>query len=179
MHRFEFSYLPAATAALVVCALAVLVPPHAAGQSFALPADGAPAPMPTVVTPSYYGSTARAQREGNGHFYFDTEVNGVGLRMLFDTGASAIALRSEDAGRVGVDVGGLHYTRTVQTANGTADVAPVMLASLTVGGITRHNVVALVGRPGSLTSNLLGQTFLARLAGYRLEGNELVLQGDK
>ena len=65
----------------------------------------------------------------------------------------------------------------VKTANGIADVAPVMLESLTIGDITQRRIPAFVGRRGALTSNLLGQSFLARLSGFNVERNHLVLRG--
>ena len=50
------------------------------------------------------------------------------------------------------------------------------LATLRVGDIVRRNVQAIVLRPGKLSVNLLGQSFMSRLKGYRFEDGELVLQ---
>ena len=63
------------------------------------------------------------------------------------------------------------------TANGSASVAPVVLESMTVGGITVHGVEALVPKPGALDVNLIGQTFMTKLAGYNVEGDRLILRG--
>jgi clan AA aspartic protease (TIGR02281 family) len=120
---------------------------------------------------------AVANREQDGHFYFDTVADGVHVRMMFDTGASLVSLRSEDAARTGIDVSRLNYSKVAHTANGIAEVAPVTIASLTIGNITLRNVGALVAKPGRLNFNLLGQSFLARVAGYNVEGNQLVLRG--
>jgi aspartyl protease family protein len=38
-------------------------------------------------------------------------------------------------------------------------------------------VRALIARPGSLRENLLGQSFLERLASYTVENNKLVMRG--
>ena len=97
--------------------------------------------------------------------------------MVFDTGASEVSLRAEDAAKMGIAASGLAYSVTVNTANGKTEVAPVTIATLTVGNITRRNVAALVSKPGSLHVNLLGQSFLSRLAGFKLEGEQLILQG--
>jgi aspartyl protease family protein len=97
--------------------------------------------------------------------------------MLFDTGASVVALRAEDAGRFGVSVSNLNYSARVKTANGTADVAPIIIDTLTIGNITERRVVGYVAREGMLPRNLLGQSFLARLSGYNVENNQLVLKG--
>lgn len=136
-------------------------------------------PMPAVNYPGMpsRGDQASTRRERGGHYVFRTEVNGVALPMMFDTGATQVVLRAEDAARVGVDVSTLRYTGVANTANGRAEVAPAVIGTLVIGSITRRNVTALVARPGALNVNLLGQSFLSRLAGYRLEGEQLILQG--
>ena len=132
--------------------------------------------MPTVIHPDGRGEGAVGRRGANGHFFFDTVVNGTPLRMMFDTGASTVALRSEDAAKAGIDVANLRYNGSVGTANGRAEVASVLIPVFTVGGITRRNVAASVSRPGALTDNLLGMSFMSRLSGYKYDGETLVLQ---
>ena len=138
-------------------------------------------PMPTIVYPGAlsHGSQAKAQRGPGGRFVFDTTVNGVALPMLFDTGSTSIALCAADAAKVGINVDSLTYSATVHTANGTAQVAPMTIETLTIGSITRHNVPAIVAKSGLLNTSLLGQSFITRLAGYRLDGDQLVLQGSQ
>jgi aspartyl protease family protein len=138
------------------------------------------APMPVVITPGNlqaHGDEAVGRRGRNGTYMFDATMNGVPLEMMFDTGASLITLRADDAARVGIDMSSLSYSRLAKTANGTAQVALTMVDTLTVGDITRRHIPALVAKPGSLEVNLLGQSFLQRVAGYRMEGNQLILQG--
>jgi clan AA aspartic protease (TIGR02281 family) len=152
----------------------------------ASPAPAAPAP-PVVHTPS--ASMGRplpmpapdhqvsAQRAQNGHYYFDAAINGITIRTVFDTGASQVALRAEDAGRIGIAVNGLTYSIPVSTANGISYVAPVMLDTMQVGDIIVHNVVGMVSKPGTQTVTLLGQSFMSKLAGYRVEDGALILKG--
>ena len=135
-------------------------------------------PMPQVIYPDGSASHAMARRDARGTFVLQAEVNGSALPMLFDTGASFVCLRAEDAERVGIDVDALSYSGRVSTAHGQTEVAPVMIRVLTVGGITRHNVPAIVSKRGELADNLLGQSFMSRLAGYKLQGDRLILQGD-
>jgi aspartyl protease family protein len=71
----------------------------------------------------------------------------------------------------------LNYSAKVKTANGAADVAPITIDTVTVGNITLRAVQGFVAKQGMLQTNLLGQTFLARLAGYNVEKNVLVLRG--
>lgn len=119
---------------------------------------------------------AVAVRGGGGHFVFQGVTNGVTLRYLFDTGASTVVLRYEDAKRIGVNVDKLDYSVPVSTANGRTMAAAMTIDALTIGNITQRRVRALVGRPGALQENLLGMSFLGRLRGYAVEGNRLVLR---
>ena len=43
--------------------------------------------------------------------------------------------------------------------------------------LSARRVPALVTRPGTLATNLLGMTFLERLASYEVRGNRLILRG--
>jgi aspartyl protease family protein len=114
----------------------------------------------------------------HGHFYFDTEVNGANVHMVFDTGASNILLRAEDAAHAGINLSTLNYTAQTATANGHVAVAPVVIKVIKVGNITRTNVEAAVARPGVLGVTLLGQSFMATLAGFGTEGDKLILHGN-
>ncbi len=135
---------------------------------------GPPLPIPAQ------GRQAAARRAPDGQYYFDTSIGGGsgGVRMMFDTGASMVMLRAEDAARAGIMASGLDYSYAIRTANGTADAAMVTLDSLRVGEVTRWGVTALVSRPGKLPVSLLGQSFMSKLSGYRFERGELVLLGD-
>jgi aspartyl protease family protein len=145
--------------------------------------------MPAVQRPTDFSANGQsssmfvgpneavAERGDDGSFAFDAVVNGGHTRMVFDTGASIVVLRPEDAVRLGFNMNRLNYSAKVKTANGTSEVAPVIIDSLMIGNITLRNVVGCVARPGALHENLLGQAFLARLAGFNVEKNLLVLKG--
>lgn len=140
---------------------------------------GTPPRLPSVLTPSVPvgGEEASATRGRDGSFGFDTETNGVHMPMVFDTGASLVVLRAEDARRAGLRPETLTYSAKMRTANGVAEAAPVVIESLTVGAITVRHVPGMVARQGALDTNLLGQSFMARLAGYDVQGNRLILRG--
>ena len=55
-------------------------------------------------------------------------------------GESVVVLRAEDAERIGINMNRLIYSARVKTANGTADVAPIIIESMLVGNITLRNV---------------------------------------
>jgi aspartyl protease family protein len=98
--------------------------------------------------------------------------------MMFDTGASRVVLRAEDAARLGFLMNSLIFSVRTSTANGTTMVAPITIDTISVGSITLHDVPAAVAKPGSLHVNLLGQSFLTRLREYRVEGDRLISEGN-
>jgi aspartyl protease family protein len=118
-----------------------------------------------------------AARRMDGSFMVQGEVNGFETRFIFDTGASTVVLRAENAVALGFKPETLNYSVPVSTANGAALAAPVTIERLTVGTITERNVRALIARSGVLHANLLGMSFLERLGSYEVRGNRLILRG--
>lgn len=127
----------------------------------------------TVVTPD---GEVVAARKTDGSFLIQGQVNGHDTRFIFDTGASTVVLRAEQAKALGFKPETLDYTVPVSTANGGALAAPVTIESLSVGPITERNIRALIAREGVLHANLLGMTFLERLGSYEVRGNRLILR---
>jgi aspartyl protease family protein len=138
----------------------------------------APAGQGIAVDSREAGERAvRLRRQDGGHFVARATVNGVGLSMLVDTGASTVVLKPADAERAGIDTSSLSYGVPVSTANGTTYAAPVRLKSVAIGQIELHDVEALVAQPGNLKENLLGMSFLRRLRSYEFSGDFLTLRG--
>ena len=129
--------------------------------------------MPGMVTDGPAGEAIVGKRQ-NGHFVVDARVNGARAQFLFDTGASSMVIRAEDAGKLGIDFGTLNFAIPVSTANGAAMAAETMLDRVSVGKIVVKNVRALVAKPGALSENLLGMSFLEKLASYTVESNKLI-----
>lgn len=123
------------------------------------------------------GGEVSSSRDGSGHFVFGATVNGRPLRLMFDTGASSVVLKAEDAVTLGFRESDLNYSLNVRTANGVTQAAPVTLRTLQIGAIREENVRAVVARPGQLFENLLGMSFLERLSSYEVRGDQLVLRG--
>ncbi|MEQ1653085.1 MAG: TIGR02281 family clan AA aspartic protease [Hyphomicrobium sp.] len=127
------------------------------------------------------GSTPSAvsvliRRNAAGQFVAQGHINGIASQLLFDTGASVVMLKHSDAEQAGIDTTALTYTTPVQTANGTVYAAPARVRSIAVGLLKVEDVEALVAKPGSLNENLLGMSFLRRLASYGLDGEFLTLR---
>ncbi|MFF8800761.1 MULTISPECIES: TIGR02281 family clan AA aspartic protease [unclassified Methylobacterium] len=135
---------------------------------------GALRPGTAVVGP---GGEVTITRRSDGDFAVLAEVNGGReQRFVFDTGASSVVLTAESAAALGIRPPESAFTQRVSTANGTALTAPIRLDAITVGPITERNVDAMVSRPGVLTVNLLGQSFLTRLPSYEVRGDRLILR---
>ncbi|MGU3358752.1 TIGR02281 family clan AA aspartic protease [Methylobacterium sp. M6A4_1b] len=120
--------------------------------------------------------TVTITRRADGDFHVRAEVNGRPQGFQFDTGASSVVLTAESAASLGIRPAESEFSVRVSTANGVTVAAPAFLDSLRVGGIVERRVPALVSRPGALRENLLGMSFLDRLASFEVRGDQLVLR---
>jgi aspartyl protease family protein len=140
-----------------------------AGSTVAL--SSAPAP----VSSSASARNVVLTKASNGHFQVEARVDGRRLAFLVDTGASHIALRESEAGRLGIYPRPSEYTVRVNTANGVTKAALVQLRSVEVGDILVRDVSAIVHPDEGLSVNLLGMTFLSRVR-WTHERGKLVLE---
>lgn len=129
-----------------------------------------------VMTDQNGFKTAILYMGQNGHYQADATVNGVSIPMMVDTGATTIALRFEDAERLGLNPEGMDFAYTVMTANGPARTAYVTLPEIEVAGIKRTNVRAGIAERGKLGESLLGMNFLSSLSSFTIAGDEMKLQ---
>jgi aspartyl protease family protein len=127
-----------------------------------------------AVTSESSGEVTLRAGDG-GHFETSADVNGRSVDVLVDTGATLVALTYEDAERAGIYPRPSDFTHSVATANGVAKVAPIDIASVTIGNITVRNVRGAVCERGKLQRTLLGMTFLGKLH-VEMRKNELVLR---
>lgn len=113
----------------------------------------------------------------NGKFIVDTKIRGITVPMVFDTGASVVALTYEDSARIGIKTSPDSFTMRIETANGSIKGAEVMLPEIRVDSIIIRNVPAVVLPKGSMKSSLLGRTFWGRLSsGFSFNNGNLVLK---
>jgi aspartyl protease family protein len=141
-------------------------------QPDAQPAD-APAAIPATAV---YGTAVTLDGNGAGHFEANVRVNGATLRMLVDTGATAVALSAEDAERAAIHPFPGDFTVPIATANGTLMAARAEIADMSLGQIRMRDVTALVLPPGATRVSLLGMTFLRRLSSFQVTENRLILK---
>jgi aspartyl protease family protein len=108
-----------------------------------------------------------------GHVVLDAAVNGAPIRMLVDTGASLVTLTPEDARAAGINPASLAFSGRVNTANGTARMAPVTLREIRIGQLSLYDVPASVLE--HISVSLLGMSFLSRLQGYEMRDGKLTI----
>lgn len=110
----------------------------------------------------------------DGHYYVTMGIDGTPVRFVIDTGASDLVLSLQDAQRVGIDTRQLAYLGQADTANGTVSTAPVRLKTVSIEGVTAHDVRASVNG-GQMDGSLLGMSFLNRFHSMQFERGKLVL----
>lgn len=116
----------------------------------------------------------RVPRQPNGHFYVDATVNGQYVRFLVDTGASFVALSTEDASRVGVDFDKSRFEEVGSGASGPVHGQLLSLDHIEVQGKRVENVRGAVIE--GLDVSLLGQTYLERMGSIEIAGDEMVIR---
>jgi aspartyl protease family protein len=139
---------------------------------------GGPVAMTAMPAPASSSPSARnvvLTKGRNGYFQVDARVDGRRLEFLVDTGASHIALRQSEAGRLGIYPRPGDFTVRVSTANGVTRAAPVQLRMVEVGDILVRDVPAIVHPDEGLSVNLLGMSFLSRVR-WTHERGKLVLE---
>lgn len=124
---------------------------------------------------SGYGRVEISAR-ANGHYETTAHINGRPIEVMVDTGASTVALTFEDANAAGIFPRPGDFTQKVNTANGIARVAPVMLESVSIADITVRDVRAVVAESGRLSTTLLGMSFLGKLGRAEMSRGVLRLQ---
>lgn len=111
-----------------------------------------------------------------GHFVTQASIEGRWVEMLVDTGASIVALTSEDAAAIGLRPSPGEFTGRLSTANGTVQVARTRIREIRVGGISVRDVEAVIMPAGRLGVSLLGMSFLRQLRAFEVESGRLTLR---
>ena len=160
------SYLPDPAAAPVARA-------RAPSPAAAAPAEDVPAKAAERQTAAFRETSIEA--DARGQYAADAFVNGLPVRMLIDTGASFVAISASTAARLGLSPGPGPKWR-IKTANGELTASPVMLSSVSFGGLYMTDVQALVLEPGAGEANLLGASFLKRLVSVEQRDGIMILR---
>ena len=134
-------------------------------------ASGSPAPVSSNANLS--SGPLMLEREANGHFFADAQVNGATIHFLVDTGASGIALTVDDARRAGVPMTGMRSV-VGRGASGPVTGQAVTIDHVRLGSREGRAVDALVIEGGD--QSLLGQSFLAKYTSVEIKGDTMTLR---
>jgi aspartyl protease family protein len=132
----------------------------------ATPVEPPPSNPDSVVVPP----------DAMGHFRVEGRIEGQFVQFVVDTGASVIALTSEDAGRLGIHPAPIDFRALVKTANGMVHAAPIQLNMVEVGNLIVRDVAAMVLPDRALSDNLLGLSFLSRLRHFEYTDGKMILE---
>jgi aspartyl protease family protein len=101
--------------------------------------------------------------DSNGMYRVEGSINNHSVSFLVDTGASAVAMNSGQAKRLGIDYRRKGIAGMAETASAQVPVYQVKLDKVTVGSIRLYGVVAMVIEGAQPSQVLLGQSFLNQL----------------
>lgn len=161
-------------------AVGMAVPGGPLDRQAAAPAPSSTAELPLADSAQTdvveWGDGVVLQREGDGHFYADVQVDGQSIRMLVDTGASVVALTAEDAAAMGLEWSEDEVAPVAQGASGPVHGVNTTIERMSVGGNEATDVRAIIIPEGAGMS-LLGQSYLSTLGQVRISGDSMVLGG--
>ena len=123
--------------------------------------------------PSNDGSL-ELQRNPDGHFYADVQINGATVHMLVDTGATLIALSRDDARYADVATSIGMPGVIGRGADGDVHGEVVRLDRVELGGKTAEKMPAVVLNGGA--QSLLGQSFLKQFKSVSIKGDKMILR---
>ena len=171
---------------LVVCSMAALAAPSVfekyKAQMLASQTEAIDPPASVVeasanaTPPAASGSIVRLDSDATGHFRTEARANGRRIDVLVDTGATLVAFDESTARKLGITPGPADFHYRVSTANGEAPAAKVTIARLQLGPISMNDVDAIVTRDGTLSTTLLGMSFLKRLSKFEISDSRLTLR---
>ncbi len=130
-------------------------------------------PQADAASPGAHEQTIAA--DSGGQYSLDVLVGGQSVHMLVDTGATMVVISAAVADRIGLSVESGRKWR-VHTANGDAFATEAVLPSVDLGSIYMTDVPALIADRRAGNVNLLGASFLKRLAGVEQRNGVLILR---
>ncbi len=114
------------------------------------------------------------RRDDNGHFYAYANVNSEPIRFVVDTGATVVALTTEDARRAHIAVDPGKMVPIGYGASGQLTGQPVTVDRIELDGKSVGPVRAVV--LPDLPVSLLGQSWLRRIGSVEIRNDEMRLK---
>ena len=121
-----------------------------------------------------WGDAVVLERERDGHYYAEVQVDGQSFRMLVDTGASVIALTAADAEAMGLSWQSEHVRPVAQGASGPVEGVHTTIERVSLGNHEAAGVQAIIV-PEGLGISLLGQSFLGTIGSVRISDDQMIL----
>jgi aspartyl protease family protein len=150
--------------------------PPSAAASLASASVAAPA-APAVAAPVSDGFRQTSiAADGGGQFSTDVLIEGERVHMLVDTGATMVSISAAVAARLGIRPDPSKPKWRIHTANGDSIAWPATLRNVSFGALYMNDVEALVLDRSAGEVNLLGASFLKRLAGVEQRDGLLILR---
>jgi aspartyl protease family protein len=115
------------------------------------------------------------RRGPGGHFVAELLVERTPVKVLIDTGATALILRESDAAAAGLHVMPSDFDIPVETANGASMLAGSRADEVELGPFRLSDVAFGVSRDRDLPISLLGMNVLAKLGRIEFDDQELVI----
>ncbi|MGD1038966.1 MAG: TIGR02281 family clan AA aspartic protease [Roseiarcus sp.] len=169
----------AAAALIIGFSAPSLFPERVAAPAASKPSASAPV-APSAARAAAAGDSgfreASIPADAGGQFHANALIDGQDVDVMVDTGASVIALTADTAARLGLVADPSTPKWRMNTANGVSFVSPVVLKHVSLGSIYMNDVEAVVMPPGAGAANLLGASFLKRLAAVEQRDGVLTLR---
>lgn len=160
----------------IIVVVAVQLPTMLQKYSDSVAAESAVETAHPPAVPVVHGrSNVTLRADKRGHYSGLFKINGKTIDGLIDTGATYVAINESMAKSLGYSGNSLDFRHPLSTANGTITAAHVILNRMEIGNIRVHDVDAYVVRDDSLSSTLIGMSFLNKLDSFSVVGNNLEL----
>ena len=138
----------------------------------------APDPMieapPRGTTTTTSDGSVELQRDSDGHFYAEVQINGATVRALVDTGATQVALSRADAASAAIATSIGMPEVVGEGADGAVHGEIVAIDRISLGPKTVEDMPAVVLNAGG--ESLLGQSFLSKFDSVEIHGDTMVLK---
>ncbi|MCF6322125.1 MAG: TIGR02281 family clan AA aspartic protease [Rhizobiaceae bacterium] len=121
------------------------------------------------------GRQVKLKAGRGGHFYAQVRMNNRPVDVMVDTGATTVAINETTARNLGIRLKSSDFKYTVNTANGTKKAAIAMIDQIQIGNIRIYDVRASISRDTSLSTTLLGMSFLKQLKRFEVSGDTMTM----
>ncbi|MFT3977270.1 MAG: TIGR02281 family clan AA aspartic protease [Sphingomonas bacterium] len=140
----------------------------------AAPPKATESPVPIAASTPAPSRETVIRRDDNGHFYAYANVNSEPIRFVVDTGATVVALTTEDARRAHIDVDPGKMVPIGYGASGQLTGQPVTVDRIELDGKSVGPLRAVV--LPDLPVSLLGQSWLRQIGTVEIRNDEMRLK---